>query len=204
MEMNNEENCISESYNEVIDILRNFIWQLMHHRALKKVIVEFERDFWMLAANNSYDLSIIEWCKIFGSYSENTHWTKKFLDKTEFRKFIFESVDMSKEQWDSYAHGLRDYRNRWIGHFNSNFRPSQHPDLEPAFRSILACYDYLLKKMAKYSIEHNLPDSLSEYSKALFEQAVEFTGCAYNSAKHIKYKYSSDNITIGSTRCRKT
>ncbi len=35
MEMNNEQICVRDSYNEVIDILRNFIWQLMHHRALK-------------------------------------------------------------------------------------------------------------------------------------------------------------------------
>jgi len=196
MEMNNEENCISELYNDVIDILRDFIWELMHHRALKKVIVEFERDFWGLVVNNSYDMSIIAWCKIFGSYSENTHWTKIFLDETEFRKFIYKSVEMSKKQWDSYADGLREYRNKWIGHFNSSFRPDHHPDLEPAFKSIIACYKYLLKKMAQYGIEHNLPDSLSEYSKALFKQGVELIEYAYNSVKHIKYTHSSDSITF--------
>ena len=196
MEMNNEEICVRESYNEVIDILRDFILQLMHHRALKKVIVKFDRDFWMLAANNSYDLSIIKWCNIFGSYSENTHWTRIFYDATEFRKFVYNSVEMNEEQWKSYVHRLRGYRNKWIGHFNSSFKPNHHPDLEPAFKSILACYAYLLKKMAKYGIEHNLPDSLSEYSKALFEQAVAFIECAYDSTKHFKYKYRSDNITF--------
>lgn len=194
MEMNNEENCIRESYNDVIDILRDFVWELMHLRALKKVIVKFDFDFWGLAANNTYDMAIIAWCKIFGSYSENTHWTKIFLDESEFKKSILESVEMSKEQWDSYADELRDYRNKWIGHFDSNFKPNHHPDLESAFKSILACYEYLLKKMAQYGIEHNLPDSLSEYSIALFKQGAELVECAYNSAKHIKYKYSSGNI----------
>ena len=197
--MNNEAIRVSESYNEIIDIVRNFIWQLMHHRALMKVIGENDRGFWRLASSNSYDLTIIEWCKIFGSYSENTHWTKIFHDENDFRDCIYRSVQMTKDQWDAYHHDLTDYRNKWIGHFNSEFKPDSHPDIEPAFKSILTCYNYLLKKMTEYNIEHNLPDSLIQYSKALKGQAILVIESAYNSAKHIEYSYRSDNITFRST-----
>jgi hypothetical protein len=173
--MINEETKIRDSYSDQIDLLRNFVWQLMHYRALKTTFNNFDQGFWRLIYSNFFDMAVLEWCKLFGANAEPSHWKKVFADKEDFIKYILGSVNMSSHDWKGYWTKLTDYRNQNISHFNPNFKPDFYPELEPALISVMAYYEYLIKKMDQYSIEHYLPSSLRAYSLELYKQALIYS-----------------------------
>lgn len=185
-----EESSIRDMYNDYVDIARNFVWQLVHHRALKAAVTDFKPCFWIIAANDCFDMAVLNWCKLFGSDSEDMHWKKIFAYKDGFRRFLFSQSRLNEREWAGYHEELTEYRNKWIGHFDGEFRPARHPDLQPALDSVIAFYQYLLSKLGYYRIENYLSKSLAEYAEALYSQALQFIKTAYRPTMDMEYKFN--------------
>jgi len=186
--MENEKEKIEKSYKYQIKILEYFVSQLTYHRAIRKTAPQLKQNFWIYISNNHMEMAVLEWCKLFGANAEHLHWSKVFKDKDGFREHILNSVQMDKTQWCKYWTELTDYRNKRVSHFDPDFRPIRYPRLEPAFKAVVACYQYVLNKLESYSIDHNYPPSLEEYSDRLMEQALVFAERAYNATKNLDEK----------------
>lgn len=187
--MTEEEHQIRNTYQHQIVLLRNFVWQLMHHRALKVNIKKFDQGFWRMIFSNCLDMAVLEWCKLFGANAEHHHWSKVFSDKDQFRQQILRAVGMTKDQWKTYWEELTQYRNEGVSHFSPDFRPSRWPNLEPALKSVIACYDYLLIKLEEYGIQHGFPPSLKIYADKLYEQALIYSEKAYKETAQLEEKF---------------
>lgn len=187
--MTEEELQIKETFRYQLIYLRNFVWQLMHHRAMRVSVKQFKQGFWRLIFSNCLDMAVLEWCKLFGTNAEHLHWSKIFTDREEFRQYILDSVEMTMDEWNNYWEELTKYRNKAVSHFDPEFRPSRYPDLEPALKSVIACYDYLLRKLERYGIPHNFPPSLKVYADKLYEQALQFSENAFKATTQLEEKF---------------
>lgn len=187
--MTDEERQIRNTYRYQIVLLRNFVWQLIHHRAMKATIQEFNQGFWGMVFSNCLDMAVLEWCKLFGANAEHHHWSKVFSDKDQFRQHILKAVGMTKDQWKTYWEELTQYRNQAVSHFAPDFKPPRYPDLEPALKSVIACYEYLLIKLEKYGISHNFPPSLKIYADELYEQALIYSDEAHKATAQLEEKF---------------
>lgn len=70
--------------------LKNIIY-LVRCIAMKKSLASIDNNphlnFWRLISGVWLDTSVVEWCKIFGSENEDTHWTKVLLQKISVKIF---------------------------------------------------------------------------------------------------------------------
>lgn len=187
--MTEEERQIRETYRYQIVLLRNFVWQLIHHRAMKVTVINFNQGFWKLIFSNCLDMAVLEWCKLFGANAEHHHWSKVFSDKEKFRQHILESVQMTQDQWNTYWKELTQYSNNAVSHFAPDFKPSRYPDLEPALKSVISCYEYLLMKLKEYGISHDFPSSLKNYADKLYEQALIYSEKTYKATAQLEEKF---------------
>ena len=76
-----------------------------------------------------------------------------------------------------------------VSHFSPDFKPPRWPDLEPALKSVIACYDYLLIKLEEYGIQHGFPPSLKIYADKLYEQALIYSEKAYKETAQLEEKF---------------
>jgi hypothetical protein len=187
--MTEEERQIKNTYQYQIVLLRNFVWQLIHHRAMKAAIHEFNQGFWRMTFSNCLDMAVLEWCKLFGANAEHQHWSKVFSNKDEFRQHILKATGMNSGQWKKYWEELTAYRNEAVSHFFPDFKPPRYPDMEPALKSVFACYEYLLEKLDKYGVQHGFPYSLEIYANNLFKQALLYSKKAYGGTAQLEERF---------------
>ena len=63
----------------------------------------------------------LSWCKVFGANAEETHWKAVVDDQDKFRDFLFQSLGVEKEKFQSYWRSMTDFRNNVVAHINSEF-----------------------------------------------------------------------------------
>ena len=58
---------------------------VMMKRALTAVDANPHLNFWRLIQGNQLDIAVLEWCKVFGSENEATHWKemKRYRDNLQ-------------------------------------------------------------------------------------------------------------------------
>lgn len=112
----------------------------LHYLAYKKFFDENKLKFknhgdnnwWIYTVNAYYDLAIINWCKLFGTYSEPTHYynliktssllcdkLKKIIDpcdKQTLKRFLLDKAGVTLEEFEIYHKNTMDYRNRNVIH----------------------------------------------------------------------------------------
>lgn len=91
------------------------------------------QEWFILTLNGYYDLAVYNWCMIFGTYSEPTHYQKlieyknikKYLccilscetvDKEIFKNHLLDCIGLSESEYVQVHKNIIDYRNRYLAH----------------------------------------------------------------------------------------
>ncbi|HAU0782367.1 TPA: hypothetical protein JBH16_15265, partial [Legionella pneumophila] len=102
-------------------------------------ISQIDSAWYTYTVNGYYDLTLRNWCMLFGNYSEPTHYfklqdyngIKKYLqsifgfmeiDKDKLREELLKLAGLSLQEFSSYHSLVLDYRNRYLSH------REHHPD----------------------------------------------------------------------------
>lgn len=103
------------------------------------------------AKNVFLEHAVINWAKLFGNYSEDTHWTK-VANHTESKitqlfdkNVILTSVSLEESEWYKYHKNMTVLRNQFFAHFNTSSYSAHIPSLEPALLSTYAYREWLSK-----------------------------------------------------------
>lgn len=102
-----------------------------------------KQPFWTDVSNNFLDISILEWCKLFGDVRGQHNWRKVITNQTAFLSELLRVVGQTEEGFDSYILEMRAYRDKFIAHLD-NEDVMHIPRLRVARKSISFLYDYLL------------------------------------------------------------
>ena len=173
----------SDHIFRLIYVIRN----AANYRSLVKYKDDFDQIYWILTFNNFFDLAILEWCKVFGTDSEPTHWKTIVDDHEAFRTGLLSCIGLNESEWNRYWVEVKDYRNNIIAHFKKNPRVQQYPSLDIIINSTFYYYEWLVKALDKRGIRQE-PENLEEYYYKCLNQAEVFSEKAYNSTKNIKEK----------------
>ena len=133
-------------------------------RVLTKIDPDPDLNFWRLILGNHLDISVLEWCKIFGSNSEATHW-KNVVPEVEhdsFRTNLLNRINMSQVEWESYWKKMKQYRDRQVAHYGELPSDAKYPVLDSALDSSYFYYKYLIGELRTLG-EAQYPDDLEEY-----------------------------------------
>lgn len=114
---------------------------LARSAVMKRVLTEVDPNphlnFWRLINGNQLDIAILEWCKVFGSDIEPTHWKKvvPFANHDKFRNDLFTSIVVAPDAWNDYWKELKAYRDNLVAHHIGLNRVATYPVLDLALKS---------------------------------------------------------------------
>ena len=174
--------------------LTSHLFRLVHlarSTAMKRALTEVDRkpnlNFWRLIHGNQLDNTVLEWCKVFGSDSEATHWKKivPAANHDQFRDELFAAVGVTAEEWAAYWNDMKAYRDNLVAHHIELNRVANYPVLDLALNSSCFYYSYLIKELRSLG-ETRYPYDLRIYCEEFESQARDIAATAVASTAVIK------------------
>ena len=176
------------------DDLITHLFRLVHlarSAHLKRVLTDIDPDpalnFWRLILGNHLDIAVLEWCKVFGSNAEATHW-KNIVPVTEhdsFRTELLSAIKMSQQEWENYWESMKQYRDRQVAHYEELPPGATYPVLDRALSSSYFYYKYLISELRELG-EKRFPDDLEEYCTRFSQQTSEIAKQAVTATSKIQ------------------
>ncbi|MGZ8225406.1 MAG: hypothetical protein ACXWT3_02050 [Methylococcaceae bacterium] len=156
-------------------------------RALTSIEPEPALNFWRLIYGNQLDIAVLEWCKVFGSDGEATHWKKIVppANHVQFREDLFATLGITADSWAGYWKEMKGYRDNLVAHHIEMNRVPNYPVLDVALKSSFFYYKYLIKELRSLG-EARYPDDLETYCAAFREQARDIANQALASTAAIQ------------------
>jgi hypothetical protein len=104
------------------EIVKMFIYHLTYYRTLRSGYEEYrlQNEFWTLTIDAHLLRAAINWCMVFGSDNNQTHW-KRLVKRSKsrvrsFREGLFQETGMDEERWKQYWESMTTFRNKWAAH----------------------------------------------------------------------------------------
>lgn len=144
-------------------------------------------NFWRVIHGDELDIAVLEWCKIFGTNTEPTHW-KAIVpdnDQSQFRADLIVALGINETTWADYWQQMKDYRDSHVAHHIESAKVSQYPQLDLALRSSYFYYTYLITQLRALG-DKRYPDDLKKYAANFEAQAKEVAHCAISATANIK------------------
>ncbi|MBU67016.1 MAG: hypothetical protein CL858_26760 [Cupriavidus sp.] len=131
-----------------IDLVWSVIRLTTLQRALHEVLPHTQLDFWRTQMGATLDLAVIDWCKVFGSRSDDTHWTRLVPAERhdEIREGLLASLGMDVAAWNNYWDEMKTYRDTNAAHLSLNpgARSQYVPRLDAALQACRYYYQAYL------------------------------------------------------------
>ena len=109
-------------------------------------------------------MTILEWCKVFVSYGERTHWTTLVpeADRDSFREGLLNQLGLTKSGWQSYWQQVTAYRNERLAHHQRNTKVRNYAAIDNILKSAFYYHGWLVKELEAIGVIEE-PGSLQEY-----------------------------------------
>ena len=115
--------------------LMAFAQSIKVRRMVEKVALDPKQTFWIMTVAISWlDAAAMEWCKVFGSRGEDTHWTRVIPHERhdEVRGALLEELGLSQSEWEAYHDGILRYRNELVAHHDLAASVAKYPHYDKA------------------------------------------------------------------------
>ncbi len=165
---------------DVIDLKINCLVAIVRSvgikRALSAVAPDPDLNFWRVISGGMLDLAVIDWCKIFGTDDQDTHWKKQVpeIEHESFRKGMFLYMNISETEWVKSWKHFTYYRNNFAAHNSSAVTGGKYPELDVVLKSSFYYYSYLRENVLN-SKSIRIPMSLEKYYESFLEQSVSIS-----------------------------
>ena len=102
-------------------VLAEFVHHLAYYRVLSHFYneIQLRSEFWTYTIDAHLLISIINWCMVFGTDSNEIHWKKIILDEQyqcDFRCHIRKFANLSKDKMDKFWSSMTNFRNGYAAH----------------------------------------------------------------------------------------
>ena len=135
--------------------------------------------------NTHLKMSVIEWCKIFGTDDNELHWEKTVIMNSckfqnEFRLKIYEATKLSAKEWKDYHSTIIGFRNKYVAHYDKDY-DEPVPKMDNSLTVAFAFDEWLWKELNTVSISKGylkpLSESITEYRNEASEgvNKIQFT-----------------------------
>lgn len=186
-----ESRIIQQLLNIVGDGIQNYHYKQLFD-SFEKKISRANRTWYIYTINSYYDAAVRDWCMVFGSYSEPTHYIRllkhrpilniinNIIDKEKTSKedilaYLLRDISITQAVYEKYHQNITDYRNRYLVH--REHRPEKindndlsYPELEILFRSLSSLYLFIVKIIKQLPDSHNGQYQVKYYD---FENKVQ-------------------------------
>jgi hypothetical protein len=156
-----------------LEIVKRFINHLVYHRVIRTLYIErqMQNEFWTLTSDAHLIRATINWCMVFGTDSNPTHWKRLSSNKYEqFRDGFLVNLGISSDQWLQDWTSMRDFRDKYAAHRELDF-DSPVPNFDTALKVAFYYDDWVRKLISPDTIED---PALVSFARSLEKSAVPF------------------------------
>ena len=137
----------TDSVRALLFRLAYVVRNIAYYRALAKHKESLDQNFWIYGFNNFFDMSVLEWCKVFGSRAEPTYWTTVVADIQAFRESMLTELSLTRDEWDSYWDEMKTYRDFSVAHHADPPNQTRYPNLDTALASTIYLFGHLVNQL---------------------------------------------------------
>lgn len=178
---------------ELVDTHIKLVWGFVRAALLKGVLhaalPATRLDFWRMMMGGSLDLAVIDWCKVFGSREEETHWTKLIpdADHAAFREGLHRAIGMTEQQWSKYHDQVKGYRDEFAAHQDIDPDTKNFPKLDTALEVAFYYYEtYLYPEWAKHDRALPYPSDMRKYAEHYRVELAKAASLATEATKSLE------------------
>ena len=145
--------------------LMAFTQSVRVRRMIEGIALDPKQTFWIMTVNLLADTAAIEWCKVFGSHDQDTHW-KQVLPKSrhdDVRQSLLKQVQLTEEQWKEYRDSIVNYRDKMVAHHDLNATVAKYPHYDVAIVAANFMFDQV-RSVANQDWLGGIPTSLDPWS----------------------------------------
>ena len=161
--------------------------QIVRCIQMKRVLSEIDPNpnlnFWLLIHGSFMDLPALDWCKIFGSNAEPTHWKGIATDHAQFKNSLLNHLDITDNEWAAYWEQMKNFRDELIAHQCTDSIVTKYPEFDIALRSSYFYHDYLANLLTEQ--DSDPIENLELYSLRFYEQTKKIAKKAIEATKGI-------------------
>lgn len=121
--------------------------------------------FWINANGNFLDITVLEWCKLFGDAHGKHRYSKVVADPVQFKIELLADLTLTDIAFTGYIKQMRTYRDEFVAHLDDKgkFNTFYVPDLTITKASVVFLYEYLLAQEAASDTFHDVRKSAVEF-----------------------------------------
>ena len=175
-----------ERLTNAINVIVGFVREVQTLRALRDAGVPAQT-FWRVLNNSTFDMAVINWCKLFGSDDQAhqpTHWKNIAPDEQKFRNELLAAIGVSWSEWVSYRYEVKHYRDNSAAHHSVE---RKHIKTFPRYDLALkAALHYYAAAVHQIRVECGVPyehPTLDQYMADFYEQALRSAQLATNATR---------------------
>ncbi|CAM2172280.1 Glutathione S-transferase [Paraburkholderia sacchari] len=171
------------------------VWSFARLATLKRVLHEAlpdtRVDFWRIMMGASLDFGLIEWCKIFGSRADETHWTNLVpKDRHEaFRDGLHKAVGKTADEWAAYHEEMKAYRDTLAAHIDLDANVTNYPSFDAGLAA--AFYYYATFLYPEWSEKHpgtRYPADMQAFADGYYKELLDVATAAAQATKQFEPK----------------
>lgn len=150
-----------------VRVLRIFARLVELKRSLEAANPDPRLNFWNVQYGGLMNLSVIEWCKLFGSDKNNDlHWKNVYANRIDdFRSRMIEASGVSASAWKAYHSHLKNWRDQEFAHEDIDARPRErYPHFDIALAVAGFYHAELIAELDELEV-FSLPKDLAQWRK---------------------------------------
>jgi len=142
-----------------------FSQSIQVRRMIEGIALEPKQTFWIMTVNMLADTAAIEWCKVFGSREQDTHWTRVLPKEKHdaIRQELLKRLGFSEEKWKEYRDTIVSYRDQIVAHHDLDATVAQYPHYDSAIIAANFMFDQI-RNAANQDWLGGIPTSLARWS----------------------------------------
>lgn len=148
--------------------LMMFAQSIQVRRMIEGIALEPKQTSWIMTINLLADTSAVEWCKVFGSWDEDTHWTRVVPKErhNNIRTDLLKAIGLSQAAWADYRNSIVNYRNQMVAHHDLDTTVANYPHYDVVIVAASFMFDQL-RKIAEPDSLGGIPISLDRWSQTV-------------------------------------
>ena len=145
-----------------------FAQSIQVRRMIEGIALDPKQTFWNMTVNLLADAAAVEWCKVFGSWDENTHWTQVVPKERhdEVRADLLKAIGLTQAEWEEYRNSIVNYRDQMVAHHDLDATVAKYPRYDVAIVAAGFMFDQL-RNIADPDSLGGIPTSLDRWSRTV-------------------------------------
>lgn len=155
-------------------------------RMIEGIALEPKQTFWIMTINLLLDAAAIDWCKVFGSWDEDTHWTQVIPKERhdDVRAGLLNALGLSADDWEAYRNSIVGFRDQMVAHHDLNATVAKYPHYDLAF----AAADFMftvVRDLADPDSLGGIPSSLDRWSGTVASNMSPIVSAAFGASARL-------------------